>query len=265
MRNRILVYSEPPAEIGVLLPALHDTFGHQKDIEIKQVYLPDILQGDILRDGNSVLALAGAPDGNGYREQFGGQGFQNIQNAIEHHNLNMLGVCCFAYLACPDYDFQRPQEAREYHKSEISLIKARATGPIEELKDPNKAWGNGQWHNHEIADISFFDRNGVPQNAAIGYTLGPRLILDDESEHTIMARFEKVTERPPAVIATELGTGKLVLSAVSIDTRGETLRHQIMPINQHFQDALTFAETLAAREAGRDLLWDQVWDYLLER
>ena len=101
MRNRILVYSEPPAEIGVLLPALHDTFGHQKDIEIKQVYLPDILQGDILRDGNSVLALAGAPDGNGYREQFGGQGFQNIQSAIDHHNLNMLGVCCFAYLAGP--------------------------------------------------------------------------------------------------------------------------------------------------------------------
>ena len=268
-RDTILVYSTPPAETGDLLPSLYETFGNT-DINIKQIWAKDVVQGDVLRSDRSVLILPGAPYSQGYRDQLNGAGFKNIREAIHDHKLNMFGICCSAYLSCPSYSFTHPDGEFVTHTSELALIDATAHGPIDELEPLDELAGT-RWHNLKIAPLSFKDKSNQEQYAAVAYSRGPLLSLSDESQHKIIARFNTVAGRPPAIIGSEFGAGKIALASTPIELRGASLKKQFengpfKNIDQDdFEKGKIFSNALAAQEGKRDELWGQIWDYLLER
>lgn len=254
-RTKIAVYSEYPAEAGVIRFSLAESF-NTHSMQTRYIGQKDILDKSACRP-DTVIILPGAPHGDGYRGQLGGQGFENIRQHL-HEGGALLTICASTYLSCPSYTYEQDDGTTSSHTSDFAILNAHAHGPLKELSDPQKRWG-GAWARHDVAMLNFVDEHGHPNEAGVCYSKGPRIHLDPAEQCDVIARFSKLAGQPPAIVGKSIGKGYAVFSSVSIDVSGTQMKDRIRPVDDHLKNAKIYAEELAAVEQSRNRLWNMIW------
>jgi glutamine amidotransferase-like uncharacterized protein len=258
MRDKISIYGQFPAEHGVIRLSLAESF-NTRSMPIRSVQATDIFDGSALGP-DTVLVLPGAPHGDGYRAQLGGDGFARIKEHVQDGG-GLLLICASTYLASKTYSYDRDDGTTAQFVSDFALLDAHAHGPIPELSDPGKRWG-GTLARHDVAMLNVFCLEGVEHEVGVCYSKGPRLHVSPDETCDIIARFRDIAGQPPAIVGKTIGKGYAVFSSVSLDVSGSQMKDRIRPVNAQLADAKRFAEALAELERSRNHLWDGVWTKL---
>ncbi len=254
-RTKIAVYSDYPAESGVIRYSLAESF-NTRSMDTRYIGQKDILDRSACKP-DTVIVLPGAPHGDGYRSQLRGDGYKNLRRHL-YDGGGLLTICAATYTSCPSYTFEKDDGTIVTHTSDFAILNAHSHGPIKELSDPDKRWG-GAWARHDVAILNFKDEYGDEHETGVCYSKGGLINLDPAEQCDIIARFKKLAGRPPAIVGKSFGPGYAVFSPVSIDVSGAQMKDRIIPIDDHFKNAKIYAQELAAVEQSRNRLWNTIW------
>ncbi len=266
MQRDIIVYCEPPAEVGALRVSLSETFGDSADTEVRYMGARELADDTLFADPGTAIIYPGAPHGDGYRAQFAYDGFRRRREHIENGGAALL-LCAAFYQAIRSYSFLTDDGVLKRHQSPYHLFNGSAHGPIRELVAAEKRWG-GSVARHDVAMVTFEDENGTEHETGLCLSKGPLITLDEDEECDVIARFRDLEGRPPAIIGKRIGSGYAVGAAVGIEIDGNLMQRLISPgdVNLHGQtrrdveDNLRFASELARFHTERDLLWNLIWN-----
>lgn len=186
---RIAVYQDYVHNNGSLLMALQDL-----DCDVTFVDAQDIIDGAL--ETVNVLVMPGGADLY-YCEKLNGAGNTKIKAFVENGG-GYLGICAGAYYGCTQLNWDNGAISGS---RELAFIDAVATGPLCDV--------NGSWY-------QAFDLQTQSGTFKTLYAAGPVFKnLNDDVQ--VLAFYEQ----GPAVIAKDVGLGRVILSSPHIEVSGD--------------------------------------------
>jgi glutamine amidotransferase-like uncharacterized protein len=170
---------------------------------------------DILDDCLSLAKLLIMPGGADlyYCEKLNGSGNQKIRDFVNDGG-SYLGICAGAYYACSALDWNGGEIEGD---RELSLYKGKATGPVFEWIENQKAIYEGSW----IKAVALTLANGT--TLLTHYNGGPIFTESQNNSVEVIARYTNLRQKPPAIIKGNYGSGKYILSSPHIEVFGTNL------------------------------------------
>lgn len=251
-RKRVLVFAEIGADHRTLCERLRETFARAAaPVDVVPVTAAQMRQPGVM-DGPDAIGffLPGASDAN-YDNKMGADNIDRLRRFVKDGG-RFMGICAGAYYACETIEWFKWEPARFKTKTpRIDFFNYRAHGPIRALLDGQTDLTHALSH-AAAADITFEDTTGK-QTARIMYWGGPE--LSGVSEGHIIARFNGVAGKPPAIVMRDIGKGRAIISAVHPEIRGADFATAIYGNEPVHARARVIAHDVARDEAARDRLW----------
>ncbi len=215
MRNQILIYKDYGcADTNTLEQELYAYF-NSKGCKINLVNASNIIKDNALSQNVLAFFMPGGAS-TPYRHKLEILGNEKIRQYIQNSGI-YYGICAGAYYACRQTEFEKDISAsRIVEEYKLDLIDAKAIGTLyKELgiepfsKNPASS-----------AAVELLDCDGNIITAH--YHGGPYFELNKTENIQILARYN-LQEFKPAVISCSYGCGKVILSGVHYEDRGDVL------------------------------------------
>jgi glutamine amidotransferase-like uncharacterized protein len=202
----ILVYQDYVHNNGILFRNLVHAYGARN---VGFCDASDILDGACLEKARLLIMPGGADLY--YKEKLDGQGNANIQTFVENGGA-YLGICAGAYYGCDTLSWGAGSAHEISGSRQLGFFKGCAVGPIAEFiqeGDITKSWRN----------IVRLTGDFLSKVHHAFYAAGPYFIADEGTSQSceVLARYDEILEKPPAIIRLNYGAGAVVLSAVHIE------------------------------------------------
>lgn len=219
---RIAVYQDYVHNNGSLLMALQDV-----DCDVVIVDAQDIVNGAL--ESVSMFIMPGGADLY-YCEKLNGAGNAAIKRFVENGG-GYLGICAGAYYGCTQLNWDNGAIAG---KRELGFIDAVATGP---LCDVNESW------------YQAFDLQTQSGTFKTLYAAGP-VFKNLKDDVQVLAFYAQ----GPAVIAKNVGRGRVILSSPHIEVSGDRFTNGRYTHNAKFEahERAVATTLLPHQDAQRD-------------
>jgi glutamine amidotransferase-like uncharacterized protein len=213
---RVLVYEDYVHNHAILHRRLGDYFGAGN---VGACDADAILSG-CLDDACALLVMPGGAD-LAYCEKLDGAGNAAIRAFVENGGA-YLGICAGAYYACAAIEWAMGTAQEIAGPRELAFFPGMATGPAYELieeGDIAKCWeGTAR----------------LDSGITVHYEAGPVFAETDDPAVAVLARYEDLPGRPPAIVSCAVGRGRAVLSSPHAENTGALLqarayRHEARP------------------------------------
>ncbi len=251
MRHQVLVYRDyGVGDLKNLERGLRAYF-EPKNIKVDFTDAASILKEDILGDDVLLFIMPGGA-ATPFLQKLKVQGNDKIRKYIANGG-HYLGICAGAYYACSKVEFETDVEplaiVREHEL--LDLVDVSAVGTLyKELKirpymknESSAATIKLKWADNEI---HFAHYHGGPK------------FVSPKQDYEILARYEDVEHEPAAIIAKDFGLGRVVLSGVHFEDRGEDLKKALHALRVDLKEASKIADLLSQNEASRKILFNKI-------
>lgn len=215
MRDSVLIYCDYGcADVNALAEELR-TYFEPRGCKVDFVDANDIIYRNRLNDKVLALFMPGGAS-TPYRHKLKVRGNEKIRKFVREGGV-YYGICAGAYYACKQTEFEKDlPQSRIVAEYELDLLNAKAIGSLyKELniepfaKNPASS-----------AAVELFDENG--DIVSVHYHGGPYFELNEAENVEILARYN-LEGFKPAVVLQQYGKGKVILSGVHYEDRGEVL------------------------------------------
>ncbi len=249
--SKILIYRDyGVSDLTNLTKGLRCYF-EPKGIEVSFTDASAIIKDDILNKNISLFIMPGGA-ATPFLQKLQVQGNDKIRDYIFQGG-NYLGICAGAYYACRNVSFETDIEplAIKRENELLSIVQACAVGTLKKelnLRPYMKNEESGavvklQWQNQ---DIYYAHYHG-----------GPKFVSEHEN-YDILARYADIEGNPAAIIRQNYGKGRIVLSGVHFEDRGDDLIKTLHALRIDFDKAQNIALKLKQNEQSRKILFDKI-------
>ena len=194
-----------------------------------------------------------------YLEKLKVQGNQKIREYIKQGG-HYLGICAGAYYACSRVEFEtdiKPLSIIREHEL-LDLVDVSAVGTLHKELDIKPYMKNEasaatvklEWmEDHELHYAHYHG--------------GPKFVSDNQ-RFEVLARYADLKSAPAAIIAQTFGKGRVVLSGVHFEDRGQDLEKALHAFRLDLKDASRIADVLRKNELSRKMLFNKVMSSFLK-
>lgn len=201
MAQNIVIYQDEGAgEFGV--KCLAEFF---KGDEVWFCTAESVIDGRILQMAD-IFVMPGGAD-LPYCKKLNGAGNENIRAFVEDGG-TYLGVCAGAYYACSSLEYHKGRPDEISGKRELALIDAVAYGSLSEL---------APHYDLTLQSAAIANMIGEDGTAAQAFYHGGCAFRLKDPETEIIARYADLPGTPPAIIAKDVGEGRVILSGVHFE------------------------------------------------
>ena len=250
MRTKILIYQDYGcSDTTSLNDGLREYF-EPRGCSVGFTDAAGIINGGELNDEVLAFFMPGGA-GTPYRHKLQVLGNDKIREYVQNGGI-YYGICAGAYYACRKTEFEADiPELKKVTECGLNLLEGRAIGTLyKELGirpyDKNAAWS---------AAVELIWSDNSKQTAH--YHGGPYFEPFNLDENEVLARYN-LAGRQPAVIGRRYGKGKVILSGVHFEDKGEMLQKSIYALKIDSKQAKKIAEKLAQAETSRQALFNRI-------
>lgn len=251
MRDRILIYQDYGcADTRVLEQGLRDYF-EPRGTAVGFVDAAGIIKDNALNENVLAFFMPGGA-ATPFRRKLEYQGNDKIRDYVNNGGI-YYGICAGAYYACEKAVFEQDiPELAIVSECGLNLVGGQAIGTLyKELgirpyakNAASAAVVNLLWEKDAGKHISY-------------YHGGPYFQLKPGDDAEIAARYD-IAGYPPAVVKKNYGKGRVILSGVHFEDKGEHLLKAVHKLQLDSAEAGQIAGKLAAGEASRQALFDKM-------
>lgn len=161
-------------------------------------------------DWDSVASLFVLPGGRDvpYHATFKGKGNEKIRAFVEKGGI-FLGMCAGAYYAATFVEFDKGYPSEICEARELGFFQGKTVGPLFNtspyIYDCEELTRNAKILTSEGKVISTY------------YNGGCTFIPSKDSDYQVLASYDNLPGKPPAVISCKVGKGKAILSGVHLE------------------------------------------------
>ena len=220
MKQSIVIYQDE----GVGEFSLHCTKHFFKGVDIRLADAATIISGQCF-DGTNVFVMPGGAD-LPYAKKLNGAGNVNIRAFVENGG-TYLGICAGAYYACRAIEYHKGRADEICGLRELAFVDCVAVGSLPEIA-PHY---DDTLSSAAITKI-ILDRGDIINTYYHG---GCYFDVADKGAK-VMARYDALIEKLPAIITKKFGLGRVVLSGVHLEASNTHLGD--------FKDANNFLKEL---------------------
>lgn len=241
----VCIYIDEGASFATLLREIARELDHSR-ARLLPVMAEDLVDQDVLA-GADVFIMPGGAD-LPYCAKLNGTGNLRLRCFIESGG-TYLGVCAGAYYGCSALSFHAGLPSEVSGARELALLDAVAVGSLAEL---------GPLYDLTLASATAARIAWEGIGTFRGwYHGGPRFDIAADETATVFARYVDA-DQAPAGVERPVDRGKVVLVGVHVEMKSETLKLQLLGLNESiaYRHLVTLIEDSEAerRIAFRDVL-----------
>lgn len=215
---------------------------------VTPVYALDVINNTAF-DKCDLFIMPGGAD-RPYCSKLNGTGNANIRRYIEKGGV-YLGVCAGAYYGARDIEFHKGSADEICEKRELSLIQTTARGSLSDIcLYTGDTLNTAKW-------TSLKTKEGIIHH---GYYHGGCAFSEEDDSITVLARYEKVTSKPAAIITKKIGNGHVILSGIHPETTAQSLKEYYKENPPEPDEAHTLSPLI---DIGKNNPHPAIGDYLL--
>ena len=250
MRTKILIYQDYGcSDTTSLNDGLREYF-EPRGCSVGFTDAAGIIHGNELNDEVLAFFMPGGA-GTPYRHKLQVLGNDKIREYVQNGGI-YYGICAGAYYACRQTEFEADiPELKKVTECGLNLLEGRAIGTL-----------------YKELGIRPYDKNAASSAAVeliwndnskytAHYHGGPYFESFNSDENQVLARYN-LAGRQPAVIGRNYGKGKVILSGVHFEDKGEMLLKSIYALKIDSEQAENVAAKLASAEDSRQALFNRI-------
>ena len=250
MRTKILIYQDYGcSDTTSLNDGLREYF-EPRGCSVGFTDAAGIIHGNELNDEVLAFFMPGGA-GTPYRHKLQVLGNDKIREYVQNGGI-YYGICAGAYYACRKTEFEADiPELKKVTECGLNLLEGRAIGTL-----------------YKELGIRPYDKNAASSAAVeliwndnskytAHYHGGPYFESFNLDENEVLARYN-LEGKQPAVIGRRYGKGKVILSGVHFEDKGEMLQKSIYALKIDSKQAKKIAEKLAQAETSRQALFNRI-------
>lgn len=182
-----------------------------KDHNISCVTAAQIIE-EGMPESVDIFIMPGGAD-RPYARKLNGKGNDIIRRYVENGG-TYLGICAGAYYGCTHIEFQKNTANEICEKRELGFFKGTAIGCLKDI---------APLYDQTLKSASVTRITQGEQNYPVFYWGECYFAASRESDFKIIAHYNDVTGRPPAIISCPVGKGKAILSGVHFEASDNAL------------------------------------------
>ncbi len=250
MRTKILIYQDYGcSDTTSLNDGLREYF-EPRGCSVGFTDAAGIIHGNELNDEVLAFFMPGGA-GTPYRHKLQVLGNDKIREYVQNGGI-YYGICAGAYYACRQTEFEADiPELKKVTECGLNLLEGRAIGTL-----------------YKELGIRPYDKNAASSAAVeliwndnskytAHYHGGPYFEPFIPAENEVLARYN-LAGKQPAVIGRNYGKGKVILSGVHFEDKGEMLLKSIYALKIDSEQAENVAAKLASAEDSRQALFNRI-------
>ncbi len=250
MRHKILIYADYGcADVTCLQSELKEYF-EPRGCEVGLTDAAGIIRNNDLSSDVLAFFLPGGA-GTPYRRKLEVLGNDKIREYVASGGI-YYGICAGAYYACRQTIFENDiPELRIVSECGLNLVEGQAIGTL--YKELNIRPYDKNAASSAVVGLVWQDN----QKFAAHYHGGPYFEGENIADADVLARYDLPSAKP-AIISQNYGRGKVILSGVHYENKGETLARVIHKLRLDEAEAQHVAQELTAAEPLRKALFDKL-------
>ena len=250
MRTKILIYQDYGcSDTTALIAGLREYF-EPRGCSVGFTDAAGIINGGELNDEVLAFFIPGGA-GTPYRHKLQVLGNDKIREYVQNGGI-YYGICAGAYYACRNTVFEADiPELKKVTECGLNLLEGRAIGTL--YKELNIRPYDKNAESAAVVELIWNDN----RKYAAYYHGGPYFEPFNLDENEVLARYN-LEGKQPAVISRNYGKGKVILSGVHFEDKGELLLKSIYALKIDSKPAEKVAEKLAYAEASRQDLFNRI-------
>ncbi|MDO4183956.1 MAG: BPL-N domain-containing protein [Rhodospirillales bacterium] len=211
-----------------------------------------IIKDNALDDNVLLLVMPGGA-ATPYIQKLKTLGSDKIRNYVQNGG-NYLGVCAGAYYACTKVEFETDVKPMSITRTQdlLNLVDASAVGTLHKELNIRPYMTNAassaavrlRWLNDD--EICYAHYHGGPK------------FLPTKAGFEVLATYADIADCPPAIVAQNYGRGRVVLSGVHFENKGQDLAKAIHALRIDYQRAAEVAAELTEHEQSRQNLFRKI-------
>lgn len=250
MRTKILIYQDYGCSDTTSLNDGLRVYFEPRGCSVGFTDAAGIIHGNELNDEVLAFFMPGGA-GTPYRHKLQVLGNDKIREYVQNGGI-YYGICAGAYYACRQTEFEADiPELKKVTECGLNLLEGRAIGTL-----------------YKELGIRPYDKNAASSAAVeliwndnskytAHYHGGPYFESFNSDENEVLARYN-LAGRQPAVIGRNYGKGKVILSGVHFEDKGEMLLKSIYALKIDSEQAENVAAKLASAEDSRQALFNRI-------
>lgn len=258
--RRILVFNERGADSRVMSESLRMTFmraalkGYAPKVDIVPVTAGQMREPGMFDPARTIgFVLPGASHAD-YDTKLGADNIIRLRKFVQGGG-RFLGVCAGAYYVCRSLSWYAwDADTAKHKKPGIDFFNHHAHGPIRDFIHDDLSLAHSQRTIGHIAAAEIITDKG--SRTKLLYWGGPQ--LQERPEDTVLARFNTLAGKPPAIVQRDLGKGRALISSVHPEIPAAELAlaiHGDTPLHDRARRA---AEALVHEDSGRRIMWHKI-------
>ena len=250
--KKVLVYRDYGCgDLNNLEKRLREHFS-PLDIAVDFTDSASIIKDNALNDNVVLLVMPGGA-ATPYIQKLKTLGSNKIRDYVANGG-NYLGVCAGAYYACTKVEFETDIKPMSITRTQdlLNLVDASAVGTLHKELNIRPYMTNAassaavrlRWLNDD--EFCYAHYHGGPK------------FLPTNDKFEVLATYADVADCPPAIIAKNYGQGRVVLSGVHFEDKGQDLAKAVHAMRIDFKHASKVATELTAHEQSRQNLFYKI-------
>lgn len=250
MRSKVLIYEDYGcADVSALAEGLREYF-EPRGCSVDFTDAAGIIKYNELNDDVLAFFIPGGA-GTPYRRKLEVQGNEKIREYVKNGGI-YYGICAGAYYACRRTIFEKDiPELRIISECGLNLVEGQAIGTL--YKELNILPYAKNAASSAVVNLRWNDDEKYVSH----YHGGPYFELDDETENEILARYD-FADNKPAIISRSYGKGKVILSGIHFEDKGEALLKTVHRQRLDTANAEKIYAKLASAETLRQNLFNRI-------
>lgn len=215
-----------------------------------------IIQGELNRDVKAFFMPGGAATP--YRKKLAVLGNEQIKKYVENGGF-YFGVCAGAYYACSRVEFEAdvPELSIEQTEGLLGLIEADAVGTL--YKEFGLSPYSLNASSAKVVGLRWLEDNSVDYSLYHG---GPYFCGKNKDSFEVLATYSDIKNELPAIVMKKFGQGKVLLSGVHFEDKGDDLKKCIHSMSVDKEIAQKNAQDLLCKESQREILAGKLMGFI---
>ncbi len=222
--------------VGQLEKCMRTVFRNEVHFEVSKVTAHCIKSGILFRNGKpypDMVCIGGGFD-LGYLKALGDEGCENIRKYVSDGG-KYLGICAGAYFAAAYIEFDLNGQLEVKGERKLGFFRGKCWGPLNEKFKYN-------CDDEVIAvELDVDPQHAQANNRYFYYLNGGCVFLGSEEDFddcTVVARYRDIVPNGAAIILTDYGAGKCLLSGVHFEFHRDDLNRTNPNIRDNVYDKL---------------------------
>ena len=244
MRNKVLIYCDYGCSDITNLQETVGAYFSPKNIKVGLVDANDIIKNDVLNKDVLAFILPGGAS-TPFRMKLRTLGDNKIKEYIRRGG-TYLGICAGAYYACDFIEFEKDvPELRICTDESLKIINADAVGTL------HKELGILPYSRTANSAAVVRLKSVKNNDEYISYYHGGPYFNVKGTNIDVLAVYEDIKGKPPAIISSSYGEGRVIASGVHFEDSGVQLQKAVHHLRVDAKSAKENADKLIKNEQLR--------------